>query len=114
MNNCHILLVGTRNQKFDYEMNGAKPERTQCVRDLNVTIVSSFKFSGECKDAAGKAITMLDFINRNFLFKNEDVILPLHISEIRRAILGASPCKGYSEARGCPAKAYEDDYVLTE
>ncbi len=28
------------------------------------------------------------------------------------AVFDASPCKGYSEPRGCPAKGCEDDYVL--
>ncbi len=34
VNKCHILHVGTRNQKFDYEMNGVKLDSVQCVKDL--------------------------------------------------------------------------------
>ncbi len=80
---CHILHVGTRNQKSDYEMNGVKLHTVQCVRDLGVSIASNLKFSRQCKDAAGKANRMLDFINRNFSFKNKDIILPLYISLVR-------------------------------
>ncbi len=80
VNKCHILLVGTRNQKFDYEMNGVKLDGVQCVKNLGVSIASNLKFSQQCKDAAGKANRMLGFINRNFSFKNKDIILPLYIS----------------------------------
>ncbi len=83
VNNCHILQVGTRNQKLEYEMNGTKPESVQCAKDLGVSTASSLKFYQQCKDAAGKANRMLGFINRNFSLKNEDVILPLYISLLR-------------------------------
>ncbi len=63
-------------------MNGTKLESVHCVKDLGVTIASNLKFSQQCKDAAGKS-RMLDFINRNFSFKNKDVILPLYISLVR-------------------------------
>ncbi len=83
VNKCHILQLITRNQRFDYEMNGTKLESVQCVRDLDVTIASSLKFSQQCKDAASKANRMLGFMNRNFSFKNKDVIIPLYISLVR-------------------------------
>ncbi len=31
---CHILQVGTRNLKYDYEMSGEKLESVYCVKDL--------------------------------------------------------------------------------
>ncbi len=84
VNKCQILQVGTRNQKFEYEMNGTKLESVQCVKHLGVTIIaSSLKFSQQCKDAAGKANRMLGFINRKFSFNNKAVILPLYISLVR-------------------------------
>ena len=64
-------------------MNGVKLKSAQCVKDLGVTVTSSLKFSQHCKDAAGKANRMLGFINRNFSFKNKDVILPLYNSLVR-------------------------------
>ncbi len=45
VNKCHVLQVGTRNQKFDYEMNGTKIESVLCAKDLGVTIASNLKFS---------------------------------------------------------------------
>ncbi len=82
-NKHYILHVGTRNQKFDNEMNGVKLESVKCVKDLGVSIASNLKFSWKCKDAAGKANRKLGFINRNFSFKNKDIILPLFISLVR-------------------------------
>ncbi len=64
-------------------MNGTKIESVQCVKHLGVTIASSLKFSQQCIEVGGKAIRMLGYINRNFLFKNKDVILPLYISLVR-------------------------------
>ncbi len=74
---------GTRNQEFDYEMNGTNIESVQRVKDLGVTIASNLKFSQQCNDAARKANRMLGFISRNFSFKNKDVILLLYISLVR-------------------------------
>ncbi len=61
VNKCHILQVGTRNQKFDYEMRASKIDSVQCVKDFGVTFASSHKFCQQCKDAAGKANRMLAF-----------------------------------------------------
>ncbi len=38
VNKCHIIHVGTRNQKF-YEMNCVK--LIQCVKDLGVSLASN-------------------------------------------------------------------------
>ncbi len=40
VNKCYILQVGTRNEKFEYEMNGTKLDSVQYVKDLGVTIAS--------------------------------------------------------------------------
>ncbi len=64
-------------------MNGTKLETVQSVKDLDVSVASSLKFSQQCKDAAGKANRMLGFINRNISFKTKDVILPLYTSLVR-------------------------------
>ncbi len=65
-------------------MNGTKLESVQCVKDLGVSVASSFKFSQQCKDAAGKVNRMLGFIHRNISFKTKDVILPLYTSLVRQ------------------------------
>ncbi len=83
VNKCQVLQVGTRNKKFDYEMRSVKIKSVQCTKDLGVKIVSNLKFSQQCVDAANKAYNMLGFIKRNFLFKNESVILLLYTSLVR-------------------------------
>ncbi len=35
VNKCHILQVGTRKQKLEYDMNGTKLESAQYVKDLD-------------------------------------------------------------------------------
>ncbi len=40
-------------------MNGTEVDSVQFVKDLDVTVPSSLKFSQQCKDAAGKANRML-------------------------------------------------------
>ncbi len=45
VNKCHILRVGTRNHKYEYEMSEGKRESVRCVKDLGVTIASNLKFS---------------------------------------------------------------------
>ncbi len=44
VNKCHILHVGIRNKKFNYEMNGVKLDSVQCVKDLGASIASNLKF----------------------------------------------------------------------
>ncbi len=83
VNKCHILQVGTRNNEYEYEMSGVKLESIHCVNDLGVTTTSNLKFSERCKEAARKANKMLGFINRNFSFKNKDIILSMCISLVR-------------------------------
>ncbi len=58
-------------------------QKSTVMKDLGVSVASSLKFSQQCKDAAGKANRMLNFINRNISFKTKDVILPLYTSLVR-------------------------------
>ncbi len=58
VNKCHILQVGTRKQKYHYEMNGVKIESIKCVENFGVTIVSNQKFSHQSKDAVAGANRM--------------------------------------------------------
>ncbi len=109
VNKCHILHVGTRNQKFDYEINGVKLESVQCVKDLDVSIASKPKFSKQCKNAA-------ELYKHEFLLQgeryNSTTVLQFNQTPpgICRAILVAPPYRGHSKI-SCPVKGYEDDYI---
>ncbi len=114
---CHILQVGTRNLRYDYEMSGEKLERVQCVKDLGVTIAWNLKFSQQCEDAADKANRMLSFTKRNFSFKNKGIILLLYNSLVRPHLEYAVQfwwphLAKDNKIRSCPAQRYEDDPVL--
>ncbi len=119
VNKCHIIQIGTRNHKFEHEMNGTKLESVQSVNDLAITIASNTKFSKQLKKkAARKGNILLGFINRNFSFKNKDMLhtttlyqVNYTLSGIRSAVLVASPREGLRKTN-CPAKVYEDDYVF--
>ncbi len=63
---CHVLQVGTRNEKFGYEMRCVKLKSVQCAKDLRVKIASNLKLSQQCVDAANNANRMLGFIKINF------------------------------------------------
>ncbi len=82
----HILQVGARHKRSEYEIIGTK---LKSVKDVGVTVASSLKFSQRCKDAPGKANRMFCFINRNTSFKTKDVILLLYASLVK-PVLGAS------------------------
>ncbi len=45
VNKYHILQVGTRNLKYDYEVSSEKLKRVHCVKDLGVMITLNLKFS---------------------------------------------------------------------
>ncbi len=101
-------------KKTEYQITVSKLESVQCVRDLGIKIASSLTYFQQCKDAAGKANRMLDFINKTSPSRNNSTTV-YHLSHapsgICRVILVASPCKGCNKIRSRPAKGYED-YVL--
>ncbi len=81
-------------------MGGVKLESVHCVKDLGVTITSNLKFSQQCKEAACKVNRIWGFINRNFFFKNKDIILPMYISLVQRRatkMITSSRNKSYEE-----------------
>ncbi len=77
-NKSHVLQVGTRNQKFDYEMNSTNRKRAICQRPPRSYCVYPHYFFQQCKEVH----RMLAFINRNFSLK-ENVVLPLYISFVK-------------------------------
>ncbi len=83
VNKCHILQVGTRNKKYEYEMGEVKLENVHCVKDFGVMITTNLQLSQHSKEAACKSSRMLGFINRNFSFKNKNIILLMYISLVR-------------------------------
>ncbi len=118
VNKCHILKVGSKTKKFDYEMNSVKIESTQWVKDLGVAIAFNLKFSQQCKNAVSKTYRMLGFINRNFSFIDKDIIISIHSSLFRSHLEfamqsqypGPLPNKGHGKT-SCPVKGHEEDFI---
>ncbi len=80
---CHILKVGTRNKKYEYEMNSVKLESVNYLNDLGNTIMSNLNFFELCKYVSDKSNRMLNFIYRNFSFKSKNILIALYIRLIR-------------------------------
>ncbi len=68
-NKCHILHLGTRDEKFEYEMNGVKIDSVQCVKDLGVSIASNLKIFQQCKDAVSKVSSSAGLYKQEFLLQ---------------------------------------------
>ncbi len=56
VNKCHILQVGTRNIKTEYEMNGTKLKSVQSVKHLGVSVAASLRSSSNAKTPQVKLI----------------------------------------------------------
>lgn len=80
---CQILQCGSKNKKYNYEMQGHPLSTTSQVKDLGVIISENLKTSNQCAAAANKANRALGYIKRNFTYKSEDIILPLYKSIVR-------------------------------
>ncbi len=107
VNKCHIVKVGAKNKKFDYEMNSIKIESTQWVKDLGVAIAFNLKFSQQCKNAAGKTYRI-----------DKDTIISIHNSSFRSCLEFdmqswypvPPPNKGHGKTSS-PVKDHEDDFI---
>ncbi len=86
---------------IEYEICGVKIKSVQSVKDIGVAVSCKLKFPQQCNEAAKKANRRLCLINRNYSFKNKDIVLPLSNSfvwralyEVCRAVL-ISSCEGH-------------------
>lgn len=80
---CQVLQVGSKNNKYSYEMNGKQITSVQRVTDLGIIIAETLKTSEQCVAAANKANRALGFIKRKFTYKSEKIVLPLYKSMVR-------------------------------
>ncbi len=71
---CQNLQVESRYIKNDSEMWGVEFKSILSVKDLVVTVASNLKFSQQCNESVKKANRMMSLIERNFSFKNKDVV----------------------------------------
>lgn len=83
VNKCLILQIGSRNNKYEYHMNGEKIKSVSQIKDLGVLINENLKSTSQCTAASNKANRALGFIKRNFHCHSKDIVVPLYKSIVR-------------------------------
>ena len=61
---CHVLHVGKKNSKYQYEWGGGYLEKTTEEKDVGVLISDTLKPSLQCAKAASKANLVLGQMSR--------------------------------------------------
>ncbi len=67
---CKIMRVGKNNPEYEYTMRSTALSKTDEERDIGVTISKNMKPSAQCEKAAGRAMSVLNHIRRNFHYRD--------------------------------------------
>ncbi len=65
-------------KEYEYTMRGQKLETTDEERDIGVMITKNLKPSAQCEKAAGRAMTVLNQLRRNFHYRDRHTFLRLY------------------------------------
>jgi len=66
---CKILHIGRNNPEHDYYMHGVKMGTTEIERDMGVMVAKTLKPMEQCEAAAGRAMSVLGQLRRNFHYR---------------------------------------------
>ena len=85
---CSVLHIGHNNVQGNYNMmSNQQLPTTDQQRDLGIIITKDLKTSPKTSKQTEKscktANRVLEFIARNFRYKNKELILPLYKSQVR-------------------------------
>ena len=80
---CHIMHLGTHNQRHVYQMGGTRLEVTDCERDIGVLVSSNLKPAQQCRKAAQTASAVLAQITRAFHYRDRHVFKSLYQQYVR-------------------------------
>ncbi len=80
---CKVMHVGRNNPEYEYTMRGQKLETTDEERDIGVMITKNLKPSAQCEKAAGRAMTVLNQLGRNFHYRDRHTFLCLYKQYVR-------------------------------
>ena len=80
---CKVIHFGTKNQNFDYQMEGHKLTVIEEEKDLGVIVSQNLKWSKQVTAAAKKANKMLGLIKHTFTYMNKDMFKILYKTLIR-------------------------------
>ena len=74
---CKVLHVGYNNMCASYFIGNTEIQSTDEERDLGVIVHKSLKVSSQCNKVVKEAYSILGVINRCFLNKTKDILVPL-------------------------------------
>jgi len=85
---CHVLHLGSNNQKYKYNMNKTTDEQTTLQetlleKDLEVLIDVTLTFSSQCEAQVGKANIILGMIRRTYSYLTNNSLVKLYTSLVR-------------------------------
>jgi hypothetical protein len=80
---CKVMHVGRNNPEYEYTLRGQKLETTDEERDIGVMITKNLKPSAQCEKAAGRAMTVLNQLRRNFHYRDRHTFLRLYKQYVR-------------------------------
>ncbi len=88
---CKVMHLGRNNPEYEYTMRGFKLGTTEEERDIGVIITKNLKPSAQCSKAAGRAMTVLGQIRRNFHYRDRHIFLRLYKQYVRPHLEFATP-----------------------
>ena len=80
---CHILHFGSKNNLYQYHVNGIALECVDDEKDLGVIISKSLKPDAHIKKCVSKANSMVGMIKRTFTNINTDIFNRLYKVYVR-------------------------------
>ena len=80
---CHILHLGGRNERYEYNMEGRVLEPVEFEKDVGVIVHQSLKPSMQCAKAAARANGILGQLSRAVCYRDRDTFLRLYKVYVR-------------------------------
>ena len=81
---CKIIhMGGSKNNEYDYNMDGRQLESVDSEKDVGVTIHKSLKPSLQCSKAAAKANLVLGQLARAVTFRDKTTFIKLYLVYVR-------------------------------
>ena len=80
---CKCIHIGNGNMDEEYKMGDAVLSRKTQEKDLGATFSADMTVSEQCGIAASKGNQILGLIRRTIMFKETQLIVPLHKAIVR-------------------------------
>ena len=80
---CSVMHIGHNNMQGNYNMSNQQLSTTDQHRDLGIIITKDLKWQKQTEKSCKMVNRVLEFIARNFRYKNKELILPLFKSLVR-------------------------------